>query len=194
MRGRVAWGICALVGLLAAPAAAQAPDGVGVTMGYPSGLGVLWHLSDRFALRPEISVARGSSETTSTSVIFGGTQSTTTEFRDWNTTAGLSVLITLRDDDRLRLYAAPRLAYSRGDVDRQSPTPSFAGLETSTDAIQTSVSAGAHYQLHRRFAVFGELGLHYGRQTLESRFDTANSKTTSWSTGVRSAIGAVLYF
>src|SRR5690349_6856829 len=46
---------------------AQDDPRVGLTMGYPTAIGVLWHVSDRIAVRPEIDFSRSTATSEGTS-------------------------------------------------------------------------------------------------------------------------------
>jgi hypothetical protein len=196
---RIVLVVLGLAAVSAAPAAAQAPHGVGVTMGYPGGLGVLWHVGSRLALRPEVGLSRASTTTTTTTTfpsLFGAVtppMTTSTTQTDWTTTVGLSALVTLGDIDRLRLYAVPRVSWFTSSS-KTSGATSIAGLASDNDGLQASGAFGAHYGLHERFAVFGELGVQYTRQTLSSSFTTSQSSARVTTTGIRSAVGVVVYF
>ena len=189
MRLLVAFVVCVFA-LAVAPAAAQPTRAVGVTMGYPAGVGILWHVTDGIALRPDVVLSRGTTDTTSG----GGLGVTTTSAQtDWTASAGLSALFTLRDNDRLRLYAVPRVAYVRAETSTEGGA-GLAGIESSTDGVLASAAIGAQYGLGDRVAVYGESGVQYLRQSFESGFGTATSKATLTQVGLRSAIGLVVYF
>ena len=49
-----------LVCLTCGTASAQGAGKTGVTMGYPASIGVIWHASDKVAIRPELSLIGGS--------------------------------------------------------------------------------------------------------------------------------------
>lgn len=187
MRLVAALAVC--VSALAVPAAAQPTRTLGVTMGYPAGIGVLWHVTDGLALRPDVSLSRGTTETTSSSL---GGQSTNSQ-TDWTVSTGLSALFTLRDVDGLRVYAVPRLAYVRAETSNDG-SAGLGGIESSTDGISASGAVGVQYGLGDRVALYGEAGVQYLRQSFESGFGTATSKATLSQVGVRSAIGLVVYF
>ena len=55
MTVRIVW-TSALILLVCGMGSANAQDNprVGLTMGYPTSIGVLWHVTDRIAIRPEI--------------------------------------------------------------------------------------------------------------------------------------------
>lgn len=171
---------CLLGGALAS-ANAQERGRVGVTMGYPASIGILWHVSDRVALRPEFSF----SKTDSTSE---GIVDATTDFSSLGT--GVSALFFSSITDNLRTYVAPRFSYTRthgeGDV-----------TESTTTSYSMAGMFGAHYLLGSRFAVFGELGFGYTRQDSTAITTIVSEiRTTSHGNGVgtRTGIGVVLYF
>ena len=107
------------VALLFVPSAASAQESgdVGVFMGYPS-LGFVWHVSDKVAIRPEISFS-------STSTEFESSLSTGTA-HTWNVKVGASALFYLNDADRLRTYLAPQFTYTRSGGESDSILGEFA--------------------------------------------------------------------
>lgn len=174
-------------------AAAQDAGAVGVVMGYPGALGVVWHVTDGIALRPDVSLTRSTSETTSTGL--GGTLTTVSTGEGWNTAVGLSALVTLKTVDRLRLYVAPRLAWSYSNSENGSGAAGTGiAFTTTTKGLIGSGSFGTQYQLHDRFAIFGELGLQYSGLDSTSDFPGSRSSGDSTTIGLRSAVGATFYF
>jgi len=191
-----------------AHALAQDAGQIGVTLGYPSAVGVIWHVTDNIAVRPEISFSTGSTESPAIRSTFsfpdvsadlGETSSTTV-------TAGVSGLLYFGEWDKLRAYVSPRYTYAR----LTSSSGSTFSTDTRNSAYTVTGSFGAQYQLHRRFAVFGETGFGYNhaRTTFSSvillpvipvgpnvpapvsRSEEINSH--SWST--RSGAGVIFYF
>jgi hypothetical protein len=191
-----------------ANALAQDAGQIGVTLGYPSAVGVIWHVTDNIAVRPEISFSTGSTESPALSSTFslpdlsanlGETSSTTV-------TAGVSGLFYLAEWDKLRAYLSPRYTYAR--------LTSESGSTFSTDARNSAYtvtgSFGAQYQLHRRFAVFGETGFGYNhsRTTFSSVLllpvipvgpnapapVTRSAETNSHSWSTRTGVGVIFYF
>lgn len=197
MRLPVLVSVCLCV---AASAWAQPARSVGVTMGYPTGVGVLWHVSDRIALRPDVSLTRSKAETTTTTVVApsifgpGETITTSTTQTDWTTSAGLSVLVTIRDLDRLRLYAAPRVAWFRTETENDARANTLGAFNSENDGLQASGGLGAHYGFGDRAAAFGELGVYYTRQALSSGYSGGGTEATLTGVGLRSVVGFVLYF
>jgi len=173
---------CSIVVGATTPATAQDTTKLGITMGYPASIGLLWHVSDRVALRPEFSftLTDGSSE----SIVNADTNF-------WSLGTGVSVLFYSSLTDNLRTYVAPHFSYSRtsGDADT---------TESSTDVYSIAGMFGGQYNLSRRFAAYGEVGFGYSHQT-----GTVTSKIAQFSTtisshgdtvGTRTGVGVVLYF
>jgi hypothetical protein len=200
---RVTW-LSMIVAILTlggvADAAAQEAGQVGVTMGYPASIGVIWHVSDRIAVRPEVSLQQIS--TTSTAVITslvgsGGNVTTTTTTIEstsdqWNTAFGASGLFYLQQWEALRTYVSPRFSYSRST---SSSTTSNSGSsnEFTSNTYFVSGSLGAQYSLGKRFGVYGELGFGYSHQSTTNSFAPAGSNT-GHTVSTRSGVGAILYF
>ena len=167
-------------------AQAQEAGQVGLAMGYPASIGIVWHLSDDLAIRPEFGFIRNatdsafSSDATSVNV-------------------GASALYYLWKWDPVRGYLSPRFTYGHS---------SSGGSGTLSTSSTSSVyglagSFGVQYVAHKHFAVYAETGLGYSRsKNSTSTFitvpplgvndSTATSTTTSWST--RSGVGVIFYF
>ena len=185
MTTRVAWAAAALL-LCGSAASAQTQDDrrVGLTMGYPTAVGVLWHVNDRLAIRPELDVSRIHlrSETTSALVpLASNNESTASSVRP-----GISALVYVARTDDLRMYVSPRYTYSFTDNSQNEVS------ETSTWLL--SGSFGAQHQLGSRFGVYGELGIEYSRSTTQISDDFLSGTTRRSTIGTRSGVGVVLYF
>jgi hypothetical protein len=191
----------------AATVSAQDSPRLGLSMGYPASIGVLWHMTDRVAVRPELSLSRNSTEFTSTFTTFSSfpsgtttTTTTTTTAEGWQVGAGASALFYLQRRDALRTYVSPRFAYTRGTTTTTSrPPPSPIApvgsptSETKNSTYFASGSFGAQYALGTRFGVFGEVGLGFGRSESSGGAPTrAGSKTRNLAT--RSGVGVLFYF
>jgi hypothetical protein len=196
--------------LLAAPVGAQEHGQVGLSMGYPASVGIVWHVADRVALRPEISFVQSSTVTTATSTLtftgpFGPqTQTTQAQFTTDSTTVGTGVsgLFYLWKRDSLSAFVTPRYAYSRGTGTTVASGVAATPTEITTSNHFVSGSFGAQYALGRRFSVFGEIGLGY----IDTRVDNASaasvspngsstiSETSSHGVSTRSGAGVVFYF
>lgn len=185
MMTRVAW-TAALMLLVAGVGTANAQDDrhFGLTMGYPTAVGVLWHLTDRIAIRPEVDFSRISTTTESTSTVTIPID-LSDEASARNVRTALSALIYLAPRDELRMYVVPRFAYS-------SSNTSQSGDSNSNYFV--SGSFGAQHRVGSRFSVFGELGIEYSHGT--SRLSATPISITSRRNIVatRSAVGVILYF
>jgi hypothetical protein len=178
------------------PALAQEAGSLGLTIGYPASVGVLWQVSSRLGLRPEVALDVVSSTSSSTSRF--GTSRTMTD--SWQAGLGISALILLRRWDSTSLYVTPRYVFSTGDTTRETEDPpglvSVSLGTTLSSGHRFSGSVGVHHTLAPRFAVFGELGLAHDRDTLDSGNDTSEFDVESRSTrtGIRSGAGIVFLF
>lgn len=172
------WSIA--VGVSAATSA-QEPK-AGITMGYPASVGLLWHISDRVALRPELSFTH--SDSSSESLI-------NDESNFWSLGTGVSVLFYSPVTDNLRTYLAPRFSYARTTGDTNT-------TESTTDVYSIAGMFGAQYSLGRRFAAFGEVGLGYSRQSGSSMttIGPVTTRVTNHGNAVatRTGAGVILYF
>ena len=148
---------------------AQERGQVGLTMGYPPAVGLMWQVTDLVALRPEISFTSSASDPTSIPLL--GTTSNSSSTLG----VGVSALFYFWKWDALRAYVAPRFTYSRlhGSSERTSQSISFPPLSTVTTTTTTETTLttesyvglfGAQYSLHKRFSAFGEVGFGYSRQ------------------------------
>jgi hypothetical protein len=181
IQGAVVIACVAIVGL-STEAAAQDSPRVGITMGYPASFGVLWHLSDRVALRPELSFTF--TDSSSESIVDDQTNF-------WSLGTGISVLFYSSLSDNLRTYVAPRFSYGRTSGDSNS-------TDSTSDSYMYGGMFGGQYSLSRRFAAFGEVGVNYSHQssTVTSMIGPATDTITSHGNvfGIRTAVGVILYF
>src|SRR5262245_25122495 len=170
--------------LYSCSASAQDMRAFGVTMGYPASVGLLWHVTEGVAVRPEFAFDFFSSETENSSPIIGGDSS-----QDGHTlSVGISALFYLARWDMTRAYVVPRYAYS--DISSSIDGPATIVRDSSGNAHDVSVSFGAQHNLGERFAIYGELGLAYERFTT----DIIASELRRSSFGTRSGVGVVVYF
>ena len=192
----IAAGTVLAILLTGRPAAAQAAGDVGITMGYPVAVGVVWHVTDAIAVRPDVSMTWTSSESVNTTVlpVPGLPPVTSTSTVDaWNTAVGLSALFYVQTVDRLRIYLVPRAAYLRSSQDLETGGLTSA-LDTTSNGYLVSGSVGAQVAAHDRFSIFGELGMQYSSQRSDASFSTSRSENENRTVGLRSAVGVTLYF
>jgi Outer membrane protein beta-barrel domain len=165
-----------------APALAQDQGDVGINMGYPASAGVVFHLTDSVALRPEISFTRISSDSDSA---FGDLSTSNYTYE-----IGISGLLYVGRWDKLRAYVAPGYAYRRTGGANEVDFPQIGSTTVSGHTFQGSF--GAQYSLHEKFSVFGEAGLRYFTQQTRSSF--SNAGVDFRSIGSRGAVGVIFYF
>jgi hypothetical protein len=183
MRGR-----CALLLLLASmlcggtTASAQDDPKVGVTMEASTNVGVIWHLFNRLAVKPEVGFSTLTTESERSSSDAKGF------------TTGVSGRLYLHTWDNLRTYASPGYFYSRST---QHGGSSSITLENKDSTYSIAASFGAQYAFHKKFAVFGETGVSRLHTTFTSVpsvgfVGSSRSVTTGWRS--RSGVGAIFYF
>jgi len=175
------------VALFLSPAAtaAQEQGKLGITMGFPASVGIVWHATENLAVRPEFSFNWSTTET-------GTLESDGTSF-----TTGVSVLLYLRKWENLATYISPQYSFNRSS---STSSGDFSGdFERTSRSHLFSGSFGAQYWLGDRFSAFGEVGLGYQRGTSESDFDVdppfeVDTRSTLNGLATRSAVGIVFYF
>jgi hypothetical protein len=201
-----------LLSVVVVPRVTRAQDAprLGLTMGYPTAVGVIWNITDRVAVRPEMTIGGGSTDSSGRDVI-GGTQTALTT-DTFSIGVGLSGLFYIKRWDALRAYVTPRFAYAHSSNSSGSPSTIIASSsEGMSRTYTTSGSFGAEYAIGRRFGVFGEIGLAYASSTTSSTttvvstltfvgiplpptISTSSSEVHLKSWGVRSAVGVNVYF
>jgi hypothetical protein len=190
---------------------------LGLTMGYPTAVGVIWNVADRVALRPEMTIGGGSASSTGTSSSPIVSSPTAASSDNFSIGAGLSALFYVKRWDALRAYVSPRFAYTHARSSTGSPSSVIASSSEGTSRLYTTTgSFGAEYSIGRRFGVFGEVGFGYSSLTASTTttvvttftsggiFGVPAATTTSISTartegdsknwGLRSAVGVIFYF
>lgn len=170
--------------LVAVGANAQDKGQIGITMGYPTSIGLIWHASDTVALRPEFAFSHSSSTGSSTATFAGSSSDSTT----WQ--GGISALLYVHKWDKASAYLTPRFSYSRlTSSNTQTYNGSSVTSSSTGNVYSIAGSLGAQYSLSRRFGVFGEAGIAYTDQT--TSYPSSESKTKAW--GTRAGVGVILY-
>ena len=191
----------AAVAIHADVAAAQERGQIGLSMGYPGSIGIVWHLSDAVAVRPDFQF-RGTS-------VGGDYDETTTTVG-----VGISALVYIAKRDALHMYVSPRFAYTRTTAELPAavyadlpaslvpsvtlvPRVAFPTLKTTSTTKMIAGSFGAQYAVHKRFSVFGEAGFSYGK--LDTGYPSTLALITVPNTGPRTwgtqtAAGVIVYF
>ena len=177
--------LLAILLLGATHAAAQDKDKVGVVMGYPASVGVIFPVTGKIAVRPELSLSGASSSATGSAFVF--------DVDGWTVGAGVSALFYLRTYDHLRTYFTPRVVYSHSSNTSSTSSLISSSSTTTANGITVTGSVGAQYGLGDRFGVFGEVGFGGGHSTTKGAILTT-TRSTSNSWGLRSGVGVILYF
>jgi hypothetical protein len=186
MRIRRSLAICSLFAVfLPSLAGAQEKHKAGITMGFPAAFGVLWHVSDKVALRPELTFS-GSSADTSVTPVSGTTINLNSS--GWGIGTGVSALFYLRTEDRLRTYFSPRFTYAHTSSSSDS---SGVDLSQSVDAVGGAGSFGAQYAVGDRFTIFGEFGFGLAHSTSSRSVTGTSGSSNNW--GSRGGVGIVFY-
>ena len=179
---RLVWLSLSVIALSALPAAAQDKK-VGVTMGYPAAIGLLWRASDTVAVRPEFNFAGGSGESDGTFDV---------ESNSWAVGTGVSVLFYLKKYDRLQTYFTPRFSYthssSSSDIDGPVTNPE---PESSSNTYGFAGLFGAEQSIGDKFAVFGEVGFGFTHSKAKSNLTPSTPTSRNW--GTRAGVGVVFF-
>jgi len=190
-----------LLSVIAGTVHAQDAPKVGVTMGYPSSIGVIWQVTGRVAVRPEMTLSRVTGDS-SANDLAGAAPLSTDETNGVGT--GISALFYLGRWDALRTYVSPRFAYSRNSTSASTANAGSPSTSDSTvSSYVTSGSFGAQYALGRRFGLFGEVGLSYSRTSTSLSSSLATNGTTivnvhsssrANAVATRSGVGVIFFF
>ena len=165
--------------------AAQEAGKVGVTMSFPAAAGIIWHASEKIAVRPDFNFSHSESETSAS------------EGDSDSYTLGISVLFYTKKWDNAAAYFVPRFAWSRlNSVSESNAINPFTGdtvvNETTGNAYAYSGAFGVQGWIGSRFSAFGELGLSYSTSTTKSSLTSSEFESTGF--GLRSGVGIAFYF
>jgi hypothetical protein len=193
LRIRVLACVLAAFATLPSQATAQATAKLGLSIGYPTSIALLWHPSARVGIRPEMALDFGHVETTSTSIF--GTSRSTSDTRAVG--VGISALFVVHQEENLSLYLSPRYIHRRGKTTytRDDP-PGVFGLSPDRREFNGHTaggSLGARYALGAHFGVFGEVGVDHDRDK-STGLPENDFEGRSMRTSIRSGVGVVLFF
>ena len=180
---------CTLALVSAGATGASAQDGgkVGITMGYPAAVGIIWHLGDTIAIRPELTFSGSSSETDRA----GSTVDS--EADGWAIGTGISALFYVKKYDRVRTYFSPRFTYEKIKSTVSSSSGVFDASSTGRASSYGIVgSFGAEGRIADKFSAFGEIGFGYEHTTTSSSSSPTRTKGDTW--GTRAGVGVIFYF
>src|SRR5262245_48401161 len=154
---------------------AQESGRIGLSMGFPERVDLVWHATEHIAIRPGISWHHTSSDNSGLTFTFSnGFDTTSSTSSDTVTHVGIGVnsLLAVAAWENVHAYVAPGYEYRRSRTTTVKTTVRAGRTESETDEIRghnhvASGTFGVRYVAHRRFGVFGESGIEY-----------SNSRTT----------------
>jgi hypothetical protein len=194
MHRRLILSITLAIGLLACrTGSAQEKGKAGVTLGYPASIGVIWHVTDRVAIRPELSLSFGTSEVTTTSAsVLPGVGGTGVRTNTDSTAVGVGVsgLYYLSKAASLSSYVSPRFLYTHNRITSESSTDLLGASFLNGSSYALSGSYGVHYTPITRIALFAEAGIGFTDSSSSSSLSEQNGHQVS----TRGGIGVILYF
>jgi len=157
----------ALLVCVPALAGAQDTSKIGITMGYPASVGLLWHATESVAIRPAITFTHASQDRIPVD--------------SWSFGLDLGALFYVKKYDNVRTYISPRFSYTRTS---SSVTPTGSDLTShSTGGVG---AFGTQFAPSPRFSVYGEVGISVSRRTADF-----GGKGTTW--GTVAGVGIVFY-
>jgi hypothetical protein len=196
--------------LTGAAARAQEKGRTGLTVAFPAAVGVIWHVTDRVALRPDVSFSWSSSSPDPASA-----SSFTSSGNGASVGVGLSGLFYVRKWEGLSAYVSPRFSYARNSTTLTTTISTVTlvgpggGLDSTLSSVETegtsstyslSGAFGAQYSLSRKFGVFGEAGFGYSHSRTSTTSSpslpslSSSSGVTVNAIGTRAGVGVIFYF
>ena len=158
-------------------AGAQDTSKVGITMGYPGSVGLLWYVTDSVAIRPAITFSHSSND--------GVPGSQGSSFG-----LDLGALLYVKKYDNVRTYISPRFSYTHTSTTLTSS--GIPPLEATSNSTGGAGTFGAQFLASPRFSVYGEAGLSFAHRTSETKsVFPSSSKGTTW--GTVAGVGIVFY-
>jgi hypothetical protein len=164
-------------------AGAQDSGKAGVTIAYPGSIGLIWHVTDAVAIRPDFVFSH-----TSTG---GGSSGAGTGFG-----TDISALFYLKKYDNVRTYVSPRFSYTRSSstIDTGATAQGFPNeLESTSTSTGGAGLFGVQYSAGSHFTIFGEAGIGFSHRKSESSFSGSGPAIKSNAWGTTAGIGIVFY-
>jgi hypothetical protein len=182
---RIAALLLTVTALAMEPRAVEAGDGLGLVMGFPTAVGVLWQTTDRFALRPEFSIAHNSSDFDLGLKTLPGTVPLVSTSNTTPVGVAISALFRTASYDAVRVYVSPRFEYAH-----VSGSASSIISTGSRNEYAGGGAIGAQYNPAPHFGVFGEIGAMYSHSSMKLSTGTSTFSTI----GTRGRLGVILFF
>jgi hypothetical protein len=173
---------------------AQERGRIGLSMGYPERVDLLWHATEHIAIRPGVSWHHTSFDNSGLTFSFSNGVATTTSSTSSDKSAdigiGVNALLSVGAWENVHAYVAPGYEYRRSRT-TQIKTTVLAGrteretFETRGHGHVVSGTFGVRYVPHERFGVFGESGIEYSNSRtklpgIEGLLSGLTSKVQMW--------------
>jgi hypothetical protein len=172
--------------VISAPVRAQERGQIGVVMEAPATFAVIFHPSNKVAIRPEVTLAHASTELVQLTL-----GDTITKANEWAVNVGASALFYAARWDRVHSYLSPGFTFGHASVDTSSGSDQ---RESSAKTFSGKASWGVQFVAARKFSVFGEMGYRLSRSKVPTESPIGTLTTTTWSGGSRGAVGIIFYF
>ena len=183
---------------------AQERGRVGLSMGYPERVELIWHATEHIAIRPGVSWHHSSSDNSGLTLTFSNgleTISSTSSNKATNIGVGVNALLSVGAWESVHAYVAPGYEYRRSRTTNVKTTVRAGRTESETDEISghghvVSGMFGVRYMPHRRFGVFGESGIEYSNSRtrfpgIDGLLPDTTPKVQTWGTATR--VGVIFY-
>jgi hypothetical protein len=184
--GRLLSCLMLVTGLVTSTARAQDAGKIGITMGYPASVGILWQAANAIAVRPVISFGGATAESTATA---SGTH-------NWSLGTTISALFYLKKYDNVRTYVSPSYRYSHSTTTitpSASAQPGLPSVDSTANTHGASGTFGAEYAPGSRARIYGEVGFVYGHTTTHASAVTNLLSTSGNTWGTTAGVGFVFY-
>src|SRR5215471_8508342 len=149
-------------------------------MAYPPAFGVVWHATDKIAIRPSVTFGGASTDGTTTS---SGSSA-------WNVGTTIAALFYVKKYDNVRPYISPSYRYSHTSTTIRPPSGSASVVGDVHSTANTNGGAGtfgAEFAATTHFSIIGEVGFAFSRVTQKSvvvQNLTVNGKSWGTTAGV----------
>lgn len=181
-----AFGTVLMIGgllVIGSPSAfAQDDPSYGLTMGYPSGVGLLVPVNENVAVRPSLAFSWSSTD----SYLDGALEGLDISISGRTLSLDVALLFYMNEPGPLRTYIAPAFTYEHVSVASALADLLGDGGDVGASEYGASGSFGAQYAIGPRFEVFGEAGLAFST--------SSRSDGSSKAVRLRSGVGVILRF
>lgn len=167
--------------------------GIGFKAGSSSSVGITWHFTQRFAVRPSFGYSRSRYIYEDMVITYGERQPVTSSI-----SANLAFLCYAIRRGALSTYLAPYIGYSRSTSWSYSAGYDYgtAVFENVLQTYSTGGILGLQYSIVPRVSLFGEMGFGYSHTAATGGAPnavTAHYKVNNWTLS-NAGVGVIIYF